>query len=84
MNSLKRLFQFYAECEHSIWNYYVRRDTFTQNSAHLLCRVKIMKQFSIIAKKRPDTSAVMTVVAVLAAGAIAKLGVAAHLLQLTH
>jgi len=53
----------------------------TQNLAHLLCRVEeIMKQFSI----RSELSAVITVVAMLAAGAIAKLGVAAHLLQLTH
>ena len=39
-----------------------------------------MKQVSI----RSELSAATTVVAVLAAGAIAKLGVAAHLLQLTH
>jgi len=53
----------------------------TQNLAHLLCGVeKIMKRFFI----RSELSAVITVVAMLAAGAIAKLGIAAHLLQLTH
>jgi hypothetical protein len=56
----------------------------TENSAHLLCGVEIMKQFSPIAKKRPELSAAMTVVAMLAAGAIAKFGAAVHLLQLIH
>jgi len=43
-----------------------------------------MKQFFIIAKKRPELSVAMTVVAMLAAGAIAKLGLAVHLLQVIH
>jgi hypothetical protein len=39
-----------------------------------------MKQFS----RQLELSAVLTVMAVLAAGAIAKLGVAPHLLQLAY
>jgi hypothetical protein len=56
----------------------------TENSAHLLCGIEIMNRFSIIAKKRPELCATITVAAMLAAGTIAKLGVAAHLLQLIH
>jgi hypothetical protein len=56
----------------------------TENSAHRLCGIEIMKRFSIIGKKQPELSAATTVVAMLAAGAIAKLGVAAHLIRLIH
>jgi hypothetical protein len=81
MLACKRLFHLYAECEHSVWNSYVRPDTF---NGEFGCGVEIMKRFSIIAKKRPELSAAMTVAAMLAAGTIAKLGVAAHLIQLIH
>jgi hypothetical protein len=43
-----------------------------------------MKHPSLIAKKRSEFSAAMMVVAMLVVGIIAKLGVAAQILQLIH
>ena len=84
------LFQLYAECEHSVWNSYVRPATSNAESGsqsaveRLFGGAKIMKHPSLIAKKRSEFSAAMTVVAMLVVGIIAKLGVAAQLFQLIH
>jgi hypothetical protein len=68
---MRRLFQLYAECEHSVWNSYVRPDTSNGEFGSPTLRSRNYETVFYYRQKRPELSAAMTVVATLAAGAIA-------------